>query len=466
MVFVFMFYTEISSALIISEIEFDPAGSDTDREWIEIFNDTNASVDLTTYKFFEANTNHGIDILSGDKNVASGEYVVLVQDLDKWKADFPSYTGKIFKSSFSLSNTGELLSLKDSGGNVLNTVTYSPSATGAGNGSTINYNGSGYVKADPTPGSGNLSVSTTVPPVDNGTTTDTVATSTATTTDDLFVAPTYYSRSYWPESEKIYLNAGENKIGISGGDVIFEGRAVTGDKKPVTNATFFWNFGDGENGEGKTVTHIYKYPGEYTVDIEAYSSGNKRNGQIFVKIVDPELKIKLKDLRGDKVVEVANNGKDAVDIGGYIIKTTGGEFEFRSTLGKHLSIMPKKIINISQSTLKFATSTTKVVLMYPDGKEITGFSSNEKLGDIPKVADEVIIVPVGSTTATVYTREEFDRLQNLAINEKPVQKKTVASYKPKITVPNSTTSSPTSQKFIVKNEDIGIVSSLLKYFGI
>ena len=73
------------SALIISEIQFDPAGTDTDREWIEIFNDTSSTIDLTTYKFFENNTNHGIEFLQGEKNILSGEYVVLVQDLNKSK---------------------------------------------------------------------------------------------------------------------------------------------------------------------------------------------------------------------------------------------------------------------------------------------------------------------------------------------------------------------------------------------
>ena len=89
---VFCLYLDFTFALVISEIQFDPAGSDTDREWVEIFNDTNSSLDLTTYKFFENNTNHGIEILSGDKNLGSGEYAILVQDLNKFKIDLcPGY---------------------------------------------------------------------------------------------------------------------------------------------------------------------------------------------------------------------------------------------------------------------------------------------------------------------------------------------------------------------------------------
>ena len=54
--------TTIVSALVISEIMYDPQGSDTDREWIEVLNDTQSSIDMTGWKFFEANTNHGLAI--------------------------------------------------------------------------------------------------------------------------------------------------------------------------------------------------------------------------------------------------------------------------------------------------------------------------------------------------------------------------------------------------------------------
>ena len=74
---VFCFYASTSFALVISEIEFDPAGSDTDREWVEIFNETNNSIKFDDYKFFEESVNHGITSLVGDGNINSGEYVLL-----------------------------------------------------------------------------------------------------------------------------------------------------------------------------------------------------------------------------------------------------------------------------------------------------------------------------------------------------------------------------------------------------
>lgn len=357
---VLMFCVTPSFALVISEIQFDPSGTDTDREWIEIFNETGSPVDLTSYKFFENNTNHGIEVLSGDKNIESGEYVVLVQDLNKFKTDFPGYTGKIFKSSFSLSNSGETLSLKDKDGNVLNTANYSPSATGAGNGLTINFDGTNYVKNSANPGTGTLSAgSASNTNTNTATSTSSTTSQTASSTEEVFMAPTYYYRSYFPESEKIYLDAGPNKIGLSGADVSFDVKAVTGDKRPVTNANFFWTFGDGDVGEGQKINHSYRFPGEYTVEVEGFANGSKNNTRLYVKVVEPSLKVGLGEYKGDRFVDIQNQNKEEIDIGNFLVKSYGGEYEYTSTLPKKLLILPGKKISLSQETLKFATSTKK-----------------------------------------------------------------------------------------------------------
>ena len=51
-IFIFLLSVNFSSALQITEIQFDPDGADTDREWVEIYNETSNSIDLTQIKFF------------------------------------------------------------------------------------------------------------------------------------------------------------------------------------------------------------------------------------------------------------------------------------------------------------------------------------------------------------------------------------------------------------------------------
>lgn len=433
----------ISFALQISEIQFDPSGSDTGREWVEVFNDANSSIDLTQYKFYEENTNHGIDVLSGDKTLASGEYAVLVQDMGKFKIDFPNYTGKIFKSSFSLSNSGEALALKDKNSSIVFSVDYSSSASTAGNGLTLNYNGSSFVKGSPTPGTGNLSVnpnisgdSSTNSEATTTSATSTPATSTTATTtidaDGNFIPPIYYHRSYFPEAEKIYLNPGENKIGLTGADILFEVSAVMGNDRSPVNANYFWSFGDGTVAEGAKVYHSYAYPGEYTVDVEAYANGSKNDTQIYVKAVNPEISVSLDSKNSHKVVLIKNNSRDQIDVGGFQIQTSGGEFEHISTLPRHLSILPKKEIILAQETLHFATSTGKVALLYQNGEKITSFEYPKPITSMTTQGKEPHLgVAVGSTTEFfgAMTKEEFTR--KIATSSVSIKKVATIIKKPK-----------------------------------
>lgn len=479
------------SALIISEINFDPNGSDTDREWIEVFNETQNSIDLSQIKFFENNVNHGIDSVSGDVNIMSGEYVVVVQDLNKFKIDFPSYSGKIFQSSFSLSNSGEILSLKSKEGNTLTTVNYGNYLSGVTSGQTVVLDGTNYTKANPNPGSGNLVVGQNTM-VDtstsgdsgsstNSTTTNSTSNNNSTTTDanGNFVSPIYYHRSYWPESEKVYLEIGENKIGLVGADIDFVANAVMGDKRPVTSANYFWSFGDGETSEGKKVFHIYKYPGEYTVDAEVYSGGNKKESRIYVKIIEPEIAIKFAEKNSEKFVELTNKTKDEIDIGGFQIKSSGGEFEKVSTLPKKLSLMPLKKVAISQETLKFATSTTAVSLLMPNGKIISESKISSLANNNPIKSTIYQQANIASNTVvSVFTKEEFEKKQRQVenIKSKPVFRNalyakkvattTVVNNQVIATNQDSKVSEVNTNSFVVKNEGPNFVKTILDYFGI
>jgi hypothetical protein len=451
--FAFLLCIVPTYALVISEAQFDPAGSDTDREWVEIFNDYSYSVDLTSYKFYENNTNHGIDVLSGDKNIQSGEYVVLVQDMNKFKADFPSYTGKIFKSSFSLSNSGESLSVKDKDGNTVSTLNYSPTSTGAGNGTTVNFDGVVQSKGTATPGSGNLQVNlnSQAPVIQTSTTTTQTATTTSTTTEttsgsqnsDLFSAPIYYYRSYFPESEKIYVYAGESRISLVGSDVFFTGKVVRGDSGLTTGANLFWNFGDGETAEGTQVKHVYKYPGEYVVDLEGYWNGAKSEDRIYVKVMEGNFKVSMEG--GDtKKVKIENVNSVQIDIGGMLLRTWGGVSDVVYTIKNKTIILPNKSIYLSQDLVKFATDTKNIELKLANGNLLSSF-------EIPALVNTpAVLTPVATVTSVVVPK--------VAKSNKaaPLAKKPATSTVVQI---------KETEKFVIKEEE-SIWDNLLSYLGI
>ena len=70
--------------IIFTEIMYDLEGSDTDREWVEIFNNGSESVDITGWKFSDG-SNHVLNDPpknggSGSLVIGAGAYAVLTEN--------------------------------------------------------------------------------------------------------------------------------------------------------------------------------------------------------------------------------------------------------------------------------------------------------------------------------------------------------------------------------------------------
>ncbi|HEC32797.1 MAG TPA: lamin tail domain-containing protein, partial [Candidatus Kaiserbacteria bacterium] len=100
----FMLALPVSAQIVISEVMYDLEGSDSKREWVEIFNSGNDIVSLSGWRFYENDSNHKLTLVQGDESIKSGEYAIIVNDLSTFLLDWPQFSGTIFDSSFSLSN--------------------------------------------------------------------------------------------------------------------------------------------------------------------------------------------------------------------------------------------------------------------------------------------------------------------------------------------------------------------------
>ncbi|TSC87173.1 MAG: S-layer-like protein array protein [Parcubacteria group bacterium Gr01-1014_8] len=148
----------VSAQVVITELMYDLSeGSDTGREWIEVWNSGTEPIELTNWKLLEANTNHGINAV-GTETLAPGEYAVIADNPAKFKNDWPSFSGILFDSSFSLNNAGEQLILRCCGKELSDkdSVTYSSEWGGAGDGASLAKSGSSFIAAQPSPGSGSV----------------------------------------------------------------------------------------------------------------------------------------------------------------------------------------------------------------------------------------------------------------------------------------------------------------------
>ncbi len=143
----------VHASVRITEIMYDVPGSDSGREWIEIQNQSNTVFDASKLKLFEASVNHGLTVVRGSSVLQPGAVAVLVKDSTKFTANWPAFSGTVFKSSFSLSNTGETLVLKNGTSTVVeDTVTYSSSMGASGDGLSLHRVESVFVATTPDPG--------------------------------------------------------------------------------------------------------------------------------------------------------------------------------------------------------------------------------------------------------------------------------------------------------------------------
>jgi hypothetical protein len=103
---------------------FNPDGADSDYEWIECYNPNDYEILIDDYRFRENDTNHHMD----DFIVPAKSFVIIAQNKTKFLDRYPGLDGITIDSSFSLSNSGEMLSIL-SGANypadVVDELTYS-----------------------------------------------------------------------------------------------------------------------------------------------------------------------------------------------------------------------------------------------------------------------------------------------------------------------------------------------------
>lgn len=124
--------------LVITEIMYNlQSGSDSGREWIEVYNKGTSPVPLTEWKLYENGANHKI-IAAGDVNtLAPASYAVIADNAADFKNDWPEFSGQLFDSAFSLSNTGETLTMRNASSSDVDALSYQSSWGAAGDGNSL-----------------------------------------------------------------------------------------------------------------------------------------------------------------------------------------------------------------------------------------------------------------------------------------------------------------------------------------
>ncbi len=140
------------AAVQITEIMYDVPGGDSGREWVELTNTGSEAVDIAKYKIAEGTTNHGLTMVTGSTVLPPGASAILADDPAKFQTDWPAFSGTLLNTVFSLSNTGETISIKNASSSVQDTVSYNSNLGAAGDGGSLQRSGNNFVAAMPSPG--------------------------------------------------------------------------------------------------------------------------------------------------------------------------------------------------------------------------------------------------------------------------------------------------------------------------
>jgi hypothetical protein len=340
-VFVVLFFIPklVFGNVVINEIMYDlETGSDSGREWVEIFNNGDTNIDLTDWKFWENDTNHKLTIFQGNTTLPPNGYAVITDKPESFLIDNPAYPGIIFDSTFSLNNSGENLTLKDNNLTTIDEVLYSSSWGASGNGRSLQKKDSTtWGSGIPTPGElNNVSLEETAP------------------TSEQTTAQQETSITNNPPLP----DAGNDIIAFVGQKINFDGTEST---DPDGNElAYSWNMGDGELIEKPNFSYAYPYPGTYMVALMVYDGRYYVTDTITVKIQSIQIIINEfmpnpsgKDEEAEWI-EIYNDSEGIADISGWQIDD--------DEEGSSPFIFPQNTLIAPKSYLVFPRQITGIAL--------------------------------------------------------------------------------------------------------
>jgi hypothetical protein len=355
---IFLISFSIANAQVaITEVMYDVEGSDSGREWIEVTNTSASAIDISTWKFFENGTNHGLTLVAGDANMQSGASFIVADNTDKFFIDNPSFSGNVFDSSFSLKNTGELIAIRDAELNDIDVLTYDPEVGADGDGNSLQLVSSSWIASTPTAGSASVDIESSEEEQVESESQEVQQSSSSSSS----------STASFPVEQQIFVDAGGDRNVIVGADSLFEGRALGLQKKPLENARYVWNFGNGETKEGQNVLHYYGYPGEYVVMLNVTSGEYSASDRVVVNAYPAEIVFSKIE---SNFVEIHNKSNKELNLSWWQIQSA----EERFMIPKDTIILANKKLIFSSDITGLDTSIKEnVSLLYPNGVEAVIF---------------------------------------------------------------------------------------------
>lgn len=305
--------TFVQAKVIISEIAWMGTIDSAYSEWLELYNDGDQAVNLNNWKIYKSD---GVLLFTLTKTIDPDSFLII----ERTTKSAPDALSGIEDESGTfggggLSNSGENLYLKDDKDQTIDSVLASSgwSAGDIKTKDTMQWNGSLWITASPTPKSINKTqeIATFVPT--ENTEESSITNSAVSSTKDA---------SKKIVSNKPYIDFNFPTTVYQDTLYWFEAQPVLENNYKVAKGSFYWNLGDGTTFHQQNlapISHTYLYPGNYTIAFVYTDPENQYlplTAEKTVMVLAPEIKIRIVDQKG---LEISNQKNNQLDLTGWSV---------------------------------------------------------------------------------------------------------------------------------------------------
>ncbi len=435
------------AAIIFTEIMYDPQGTDTKHEWVEIHNEnTTESITLVggsgngSWRFNDG-SNHYLSASTtyGSMTISADGYAILADDVPTFISDHPGFSGTVIGTSIDLPDTNGTAKIIDGGGNVLDSVDYSKTQGAFNDGNSLQKNSSGiWVSAQSTPGYATLDSSASDINQNNSQN----STNTSTNSVNNSASSTDVS------NQSVSINSPQANIlvpktAIAGVPIFITPSLFGVNVTLYTSKSLHFTFGDGSeryDSFPNEFEHTFLYPGTYVVNFEylknSYSkskTGNLYSRKIIEVFPAP---VEISKVNIDGSIEISNPGSREIDMSDWVLRSIL-QPEIYFIIPSGTVILPGKKIELAKSITGFSFQNLKEIeLSIPSGTAVSvydGDGDNDILPTISKSTIEninniskdkpVSDVKKNNTTAKSVKKTESTKNFATTLSEKDLQQK-------------------------------------------
>lgn len=350
--------------LEITEIMYDPQGSNDSHQWIEVYNNNSSPIDLLNCAITDYDTSwHYRSIVSeGTSVLAPYSYAIIAKtsDLQDFKIKNSTLPNIFLRANITLLSSNGKLGISLDKKSIANGSDVSYFSV-MDDGNSLQKINNDWVPSIPTPGKENvLNTNNDTSSNTNNENSSPTSTSGASASSD----------SSTPKEVPIILKISTKIISpktvIAGIPFSINSLTTTNRGQTYLTGKFVWNFGDGKMSEarqGLPFEYTYEYPGEYALNLtyfESYlSESSSASDRIIIKVVPSEVYINGVGDILDPFVEIGNKSSNEIFLSNWVI--TAGIHYF--IIPEGTTLLPGKKIKLSPKITGFTGEDIRYVVI-------------------------------------------------------------------------------------------------------